>query len=167
MKKPGRRNLWFSLAVGLGAALGVLLLVQSILIYFQVSKDLVTAELARDARAHVTELEREIFQLGVQTPEALGQEIEEMRQEEASKIAWIKVIDLSGQTIMQSGTPVGPAFTPGRSGWPTAVKLRYFTIRDTPAGLGDGKPVFSSLLNPPTRSFVAGLPSLRVRVGDS
>src|SRR5271170_5138510 len=103
MKKPGPRNLWFNLAVGMGAALGVLLLMQSVFVYFQVSKDLVTAELARDARAHVTELEREMRQLSVRTPEALGLEIEQMRNEEESKIAWIKLIDASGQTITQSG----------------------------------------------------------------
>ena len=134
MKKQGPRYLWFSLAAGLGAALGVLLLVQSILIYFQVSKDLVTAELARDAQEHVTEMEREIRRLGVQTPEGLGQEIEGVQQEEASKIAWIKVIDFSGQTIVQSGTPVGPNFDSQQIRLASSRVTPIFTIRDTPGG---------------------------------
>jgi stage II sporulation SpoE-like protein len=134
MKRQGPRNLWFNLAVGLGAALGVLLLVQSILLYFQVSKDLVTAELARDAQEHVTEMEREIRQLGAQTPEALGQEIGGVQQEEASKIAWIKVLDSSGQTIVQSGTPVGPNFDSQQIRLASSRDTPILTIRDTPAG---------------------------------
>jgi hypothetical protein len=158
MKKPGSRNLWFNLAVGLGAALGLLLLVQSITTYFQVSKDLVTAELARDARAHVTELEREIRQLGVQTPEALDQEIEEMQQEEASKIAWIKVIDFSGQTIVQRGTPTGPPFDLQQIRLTITGGVPIVTVRDAPDGTvmvnlfplrldrrpGAGEPAFES-----------------------
>jgi Stage II sporulation protein E (SpoIIE) len=134
MKKTGPRNLWFNLAVGLGAALGLLLLVQSIATYLQVSKDLVTAELARDARAHVTELEREIRRLGVQTPEALDQEIEEMQQEEASKIAWIKLIDFSGQTIVQRGTPTGPPFDLQQVQLAVTRGTPILTVRDAPDG---------------------------------
>jgi hypothetical protein len=134
MKRPGPRNLWFNLGVGLGAALGLLLLAQSIGTYLQVSKDLVTAELARDARAHVTELEREIRRLGVQTPEALDQEIGEMQQEEASKIAWIKVIDFSGQTIVQRGTPTGPPFDFQQVQLAVARGAPILTIRDAPDG---------------------------------
>jgi hypothetical protein len=134
MKKLKPRKLWFNLAVGLGAALGVLLLIQSIVTFFQASKGFVIAELARDARARVTELERDFRQSVSQTPEALNQAIEGMRQEEASKIAWIKVIDYSGQTVAQSGTPVGPAFDSQQIQLASGRETPIFTIRDTPAG---------------------------------
>ena len=134
MKKPGTRNVWLKLTVGLGSALGVLLLVQSIVTYFQVSKDLVAAELERDARSRVTALLREFRRIGTPTPEALDQAIEEMRQEEVSKIAWVRVMDFSGRTIAQSGTLTGPIFDSQQIRLAYVQRTPVSTIRDTPAG---------------------------------
>ena len=134
MKKSGPRNVWFKLVVGFGVALGVLLLVQSLVMYFRVSKDLVTAELEREARFRVTSLTREFRRLGVQTPETLNQTIDEMRQEEPSKIAWIRVVDSSGRTIVQSGTPAGPPFHSQQVRRASIQGSPISTIIDTPAG---------------------------------
>jgi hypothetical protein len=134
MKKPGPRNVWFKLAVGLGAALGVLLLVQSVVIYFEVSKDMVVAELGREARSRVITLAQEFRQLGVQTSETLQQTIEEVQQEEPNKIAWIRVLDSSGQTVAQSGMPVGFVFNSQQVRLTNIQETPISTISDTPAG---------------------------------
>ena len=135
MKKTRPRGVWFKLALALGAALGVLLLVQSMVIYFQVSKDMVTAELGREARARATALEREYRRLGVQTPETLEQLLEEIRQAEPNKIAWIRVMDLSGQPVAQSGgPPAGPIFDVQQVRLANNQGTPIYNIRDTPAG---------------------------------
>ncbi len=135
MKKTRPRALWFKLAVALGAALGVLLLVQSMVIYFQVSKDMVTAELGRQARARATTLEREYRRAGVRTPGTLEQLLEEIRQAEPSKIAWIRVNDLSGHPVAQSGgPPAGPIFNAQQVRLADARGIPVSNIMDTTAG---------------------------------
>jgi hypothetical protein len=134
MKRPGQRNFWFSFAVVLGGALGVLLLVQSVTTYLQVTNNLITAELARDARTEVTELERTIRRLGPRSPEALSQEIEQIQQEEPSTIAWIKVLDAAGQTVAQGGTPVGPDFDFHQVSLTSLRTAPISSVRDTPNG---------------------------------
>lgn len=134
MKRLGPRNVWFKLAVGFGAALGTLLLIQSIVIYFQVARDMVTAELGKEARLRVITLEREFRQREVQTPETLEQTIEAIRQEESSKIAWIRVMDLSGRTIAESGTPVGHIFDSQQVRVANIQETPISAISDTPSG---------------------------------
>ncbi len=112
MKRLGLRHLRFKFAVAAGAALGLLLFVQSFITYYQLSKDVIEAELQRDVRRQVTALQREVLRLGIQEPAGLRQVVEELRQEEPKKIAWIQVIDIAGQTLIQSGNPVGPSFRP-------------------------------------------------------
>ncbi len=52
------RHLWFKQLLVLGLVLGFLLLIQSILTYYQVSRILVHSELKRDAQLIVATLER-------------------------------------------------------------------------------------------------------------
>ena len=134
MKKTTPRGVWFKLALALGVALGVLLLVQSTVIYFQVSKAMVTAELGREARARANVLEREYRRLEVQNPATLEQLLGEIRQGEPSKIAWIRVVDLSGQPVAQSGGPAGHIFDVEQVRLANIRGTPIYNIRDTPAG---------------------------------
>ena len=134
MNQAGQRLGWFKVAVGVGTALGVLLLVQSVITYYQVSEDLVTAELQREARWRVTELEREVLRLGIQDPGELSQVVGEIRQEEPKKIAWIRVIDMAAQTVVQSGNPIGPPFKPEQLQLANERGAPVSDIRHTDAG---------------------------------
>ncbi len=50
MAKLGLRYLWFKLALIAGSVLGLLLLLQSFITYYQASRDLVVEELRREAQ---------------------------------------------------------------------------------------------------------------------
>jgi len=134
MKQSRQRFLWFRLAVALGTALGLLLLVQSIITYYQASNALVTAELQRDARWRVTELEREITRREIQDPAEISRLVSDVREEEPRKIAWITVLDLTGQIQFQSGTPVGPHFSATQLQLANQRGAPVSSIRDTPSG---------------------------------
>jgi hypothetical protein len=101
------RDIWFHLSVAVGSLLGLLLLVQSIATYYQVSRILVTAELRRQAVRQVATIERNSQRLGIREPAGLGEVLKEMREEEPLKIAWIRVIDVAGNTLIQDGIPIG------------------------------------------------------------
>jgi hypothetical protein len=132
MHKLGTRYLWFNLALVVGSLLGVLLLVQSAVNYFQVSRYLVLAELRREAQRQVNLIARDASQLGFQEPAKLQPVLEEARQEAPGKFAWIRLIDRDGKVLAQSGEAVGspgalprpPDETEGR---PAAADIRSTT----------------------------------------
>jgi hypothetical protein len=106
------RNIWFHLSLAIGSLLGLLLLVQSIATYYQVSRILVTAELRRQALQQITAIERNSQRLGIREPAGLREMLKEMREEEPLKIAWMRVIDSSGSTLIQDGIPIGLPMKP-------------------------------------------------------
>jgi hypothetical protein len=108
------RKIWFHLSLAVGSLLGLLLLVQSIATYYQVSRILVTAELRRQALQQTARVERGSQRLGIREPAELSPVLKEIREEEPAKIAWIRVIDISGNTLIQDGTPVGSPIRPER-----------------------------------------------------
>ncbi len=107
MIKLGARYLWFKLALVVGSLLGLLLLFQSFSTYYQVSRIMVLAELRREAQRQVNLLSRDAAQAGFQDPASLRPVLDELRQEAPNKIAWIRVIDVAGRTLVESGQPVG------------------------------------------------------------
>jgi hypothetical protein len=132
MHKLGPRYLWFNLALVVGSLLGVLLLVQSAVTYYQVSRYLFFAELRREAQRQVSLIAREASQLGFQEPAKLQPVLEEVRQETPNKIAWIRLIDRDGKVLIQSGSPVGsPGALPRppdeAEGSPPAADIRSTT----------------------------------------
>jgi hypothetical protein len=106
------RNIWFHLSLAIGSLLGLLLLVQSIATYYQVSRILVTAELRRQALQQIATIERNSQRLGIREPAGLREMLKEMREEEPLKIAWMRVIDSSGSTLIQDGIPIGLPMKP-------------------------------------------------------
>ncbi|NWG13320.1 MAG: PP2C family protein-serine/threonine phosphatase [Acidobacteria bacterium] len=108
MPRFGTRYLLFNLALVMGTLLGVLLLVQSAVNYYQVSRIMVIAELRREAQRQVNSIAREAVQLGVQDSARLQPVFDGVRQEAPDKIAWIRLIGRDGGVLVQSGAPVGP-----------------------------------------------------------
>jgi len=53
MPPLGSRYIWLKLTLAVGSLLELLLLVQSVVTYYQVSRLLVTAELRREAQQHI------------------------------------------------------------------------------------------------------------------
>lgn len=134
--KQGRqpRFLWFKLSLVVGALLGVLLLVQSIASYYYVSRRLVRDEVRREAERYAVSLEREAREGNLRDNEELRGLLGDVRKEAPARIAWIRVLDWSGQMQADSGGAAGP---------PTSLeKLRRavenhdngIEIRETPAG---------------------------------
>lgn len=106
------RKIWFHLSLAVGSLLGLLLLVQSIATYYQVSRILVTGELRREALRQTATIETSSQGLGVREPADLSPVLKEIREEEPLKIAWIRVIDIAGNTLIRDGSSVGPPIRP-------------------------------------------------------
>jgi len=131
----GIRYLWFKLALVGGSLLGIVLLAQSIQTYFQVSRGLVIAELRREAQRQVALLQREAGRQGLREPSELDPMLEELRQEAPNRIAWIRLVDVSGNTLAEAGSPYGPPLSGGRAGSDFGDPFAPVSeIRETPAG---------------------------------
>ncbi|MFB3776264.1 MAG: PP2C family protein-serine/threonine phosphatase [Bryobacteraceae bacterium] len=107
MVKLGARYLWFKLALVVGSLLGLLLLYESFTTYYQVSRIMVLAELRREAQRQANLVARDVVQVGFDDAAKLRSVLEELRHESGSRIAWIRVIAPTGETLAQAGTPVG------------------------------------------------------------
>lgn len=128
------RKIWFHLLLAVGSLLGLLLLVQSIATYYQVSRILVPAELRRQAMQQRATIERDSQRLGIREPAELSPVLKEIREEEPLKIAWIRVIDIAGNTLIQDGTPVGSPIKPERLPRSTDGTTSTSEIRNTERG---------------------------------
>ena len=68
MRSFASRHIWLKLTLAVGSLLGRLLLVQSVVTYYQVSRVLVTVELRKEAQQHVASIERESRKSGIRDP---------------------------------------------------------------------------------------------------
>ena len=128
------RKTWFHLSLAVGSLLGLLLLGQSIASYYRVSRILVTAELQRQAVRQTATIERDSQRLGIREPAELGPVLKEIREEEPLRIAWIRVINIAGNTLVQDGTPVGLPTKPERLPRSTDGTTSTSQIRNTEGG---------------------------------
>ncbi|MBY0507315.1 MAG: hypothetical protein K2X03_25600, partial [Bryobacteraceae bacterium] len=100
---------WFSAAVAAGFLLGVALLVESIFTYRYVTRHLVREHLSWQAGQHLSLLENRARRLNIETKERLRDLIEEICEERAGQIAWLRIVDAQGEILAQSGSVYGPA----------------------------------------------------------
>jgi hypothetical protein len=163
MPKLGTRYLWFKFALVAGSLLGLLLLFQSFATYYQVSRIMVLAELRREAQRQVNLIARDAVQIDFQDTAKWQSVLDELRQEAPNRIAWIRVMEPSGDTMVQTGNPTGAARRPqrpqdGAEGPPPA------DIRQTPAGqvlvtvlpLRGRRPLGEPGIRPPDRPSTPG-----------
>jgi hypothetical protein len=125
---------WLKILLAVGSLLGLLLLVQSVATYYQVTKILVTAQLRREAQRQATSIEQESRRLGIREGAQLGPVLDELRTDSAGKVAWFRVIDAGGRVLAKSGAAVGDPVTPPRPSRDTAELAPAVTIRETSAG---------------------------------
>ena len=134
MFKLGARYLWFKVALVAGSLLGLLLLFQSFSTYYQVSRIMVIAELRREAQRQVNLLARDAVQVGFQDTAKLQPVLEELRQDAPNRIAWIRLINPAGDTLVEAGNPVGAPPSPQRPREGTDGPPPPADIRSTPEG---------------------------------
>jgi hypothetical protein len=133
-KKLGPRYIWFKLSLVMGSLLGLLLLGQSLFNYFHVSRLLVAEQLQREAQRQVASLQREARRLDIREPAELAGLFEEIRQDAPKKIAWIRLTDMAGHTLVQSGEVVGPPIAPERLRSAFEQREPIADVRETPSG---------------------------------
>ena len=92
----GSRNLWLKLTPAVGSLLGLLLLVESVAMYYQVSRILVVAELRRGAQQHATPSRERLAGWAFGDPAELSQVLEDSRR--------IPPIRLAGPEYRCAGT---------------------------------------------------------------
>jgi len=134
MKRWKPRYLWFKIALSAGLLLSLVLLVQSVRTYCQVSRQMVSEQLTRDADRQILALERTLRQSTSAAPEQIQTAIRESLEDAAKKIAWIRVIHSSGEVIARAGEPTGPALAPGNPRPGAPGRERITEMRETPKG---------------------------------
>ena len=112
--KVGLHHIWLRLSLTIGSLLGLLLLVQSVATYYHLTRNLITAQLRKEAQQHVISIEREGRRLGIRDAAELSPLLDEIRQDAPDKIAWIRVTDIPGHVLAHSGNAVGEPFGPKR-----------------------------------------------------
>lgn len=108
--RAGTGYLWLRVLLTVGLLLGLLLLVQSVTTYYQVSRNIVTAELQSEAHHYLTSIERETRRMNIRGAAGLRQLLDEIREESQNRIAWARVTDRTGQAVVNSGNAVGQPF---------------------------------------------------------
>ncbi len=109
MRMRRYRFKWFSAAAAAGFMLGAALLVESIVTYRYVTRHLVREHLSWQAGQHLSLLENRARRLNIETKERLRDLIEEICEERAGQIAWLRIVDAQGEILAQSGSVYGPA----------------------------------------------------------
>jgi hypothetical protein len=130
--KPG--HLWLKGLLATGLVLSVLLLVQSTYTYYQVSRQLVTDQLAREAERQVLAVDRGLRLSGASNAEQQKTVLEDILQDNAAKIAWMRIIDTTGKAVVEVGEPAGPALAAGSARVVRPEGGRTPELRDTPNG---------------------------------
>jgi len=133
-RKSGSDYIWLRFLLTIGSLLGLLLLIQSVATYYQVTGILVTAELRKEAQQYAISIEREGRRLGIRDAAELSPLLDEIRQDAPDKIAWIGVTDMAGHLLGHSGNAVGAPFAPERLRRAFDAHTPVSQVRRTAAG---------------------------------
>jgi serine phosphatase RsbU (regulator of sigma subunit) len=98
-----RRYLPFKAAIALGALLGLVLVLQTVLTYRYVSGLMVRQEAKREADRKMQALIRESRPSGSRSVAALRPLMDELVKEAPQQIAWMRVLDMTGKPLTESG----------------------------------------------------------------
>jgi serine phosphatase RsbU (regulator of sigma subunit) len=111
------RYLWFKALVFLGLVLGLLLLIQTVATYRYVVRGMVRAEAQREADRRVVYINKTAWVAGIHDPSGLLPVIDDVTREAPLQIAWVRVLNLEGNVIVQSGNITNPpTYAPGTLG---------------------------------------------------
>jgi len=134
MKTAKPRHLWLKGLLATGLVLSVLLLVQSTYTYYHVSRRLVTDQLAREAERQVLAVDRGLRQSEASNVEQQQTVLEDILQDSATKIAWMRIIDTTGKAVVEVGEPTGPPLAAGDARLARTERGRPPEFRDTRNG---------------------------------
>ena len=132
MKMGKPRYIWLKGLLATGLFLSLLLLVQSAYTYYHVSRQLVSDQLTREAERQVVAVDR-----GLRVSEASNAEqqhivLEDILQDNAAKISWMRIIDPTGKAVVEVGAPAGPPLTAGDARVVRTEPGSLPELRDTP-----------------------------------
>ena len=112
MNSRGKRSqLWVKLEIGAGILLGLALLIQTISTYFFVYDKLIHEEAYREADRQQTALIRLAAQEGIKDVRKLAPVLTELQRNSPRQVAWMRVIDMDGNILAESGTPLTAALS--------------------------------------------------------
>ena len=100
---------WFKLCLLIGAALAILLLVNSVWYYNFIARRVQLDQVRRELTAQAAGVDQELQSARSVTD--LQHALEAERQKSDGKIAWIEVRDVSSTTVAHEGIPAGRAFS--------------------------------------------------------
>lgn len=101
---------WFTVWIGFGLSLAVLLLVNSVMNYVMVSKRIVVEQLRRDLAADVVAVDHQLQTARLRTPEQLAAMLDQARIKSNGRVAWIQFRDGNDGVLAQAGLDAGPTF---------------------------------------------------------
>jgi len=129
------RYFWFKASIVLGVLLGLVLLAQSVLTYRFVASSMVRLESKREADRRLQALIRASRLGGRRDVATLHPVMDELLAEAPQQIAWIRILDMSGKTLAESGKTVGaPVYDRARLDKLVEDRERPPDVRQTTAG---------------------------------
>jgi serine phosphatase RsbU (regulator of sigma subunit) len=129
------RYFWFKASIVLGVLLGLVLLVQSVLTYRFVASSMVRLEAKREADRKMQALIRASRAAGKRDTATLHPVMDELIAEAPQQLAWIRILDMSGKNLAQSGkTAEAPAYDGSRLNKLIEDRERPPDVRETRSG---------------------------------
>jgi serine phosphatase RsbU (regulator of sigma subunit) len=101
------RYFWFKASIVLGMLLGLILLFQTVWTYRYVANSMVRLEAKREADRKMQALIRGSRPAGNRDTATLHPLMDELVKEAPQQIAWIRILDMTGREIVQSGKTAG------------------------------------------------------------
>lgn len=109
MKHTGQR--WFSISIGIGFALGLLLLGNSLAHYFLISRRIVVDQVRKDLSAQATAIDKLLKAARPSSRAEATALLEQVRTASNGRIAWISLRDGQDTALAAAGPSTEPAFT--------------------------------------------------------
>ena len=129
------RYFWFKASIAVGAALGLVLLFQTLLTYRYVANQMVRLEAKREADRRLQALIRGARIAGDRNVTTLHPLMDELVKEAPQQIAWMRILDMSGRVVSASGRAAGAtAYVPAALDKIVEDRERLPENLETPSG---------------------------------
>ena len=132
MKQTGQR--WFSIFLGLGFAIGLLVLGNSAANYYWISKRMVVDQVRKDLSAQAVAVEKVLQEARPSNRAAAVELLERVRTASENRIAWIQLRDSRDITLAGVGLDVEPTFSAEVVRSRMRGRQPIFQTRETGAG---------------------------------
>ncbi|MCC6536820.1 MAG: PP2C family protein-serine/threonine phosphatase [Bryobacterales bacterium] len=109
MKHTSQR--WFSISIGFGFALGLLMLGNSVANYYWVSQRIVVEQVRKDLSAQAVAVDKLLQNARPSSPAEANEMLEQIRANSNGRIAWIQLRDGHDTALAVAGLDVQPTFS--------------------------------------------------------